>query len=232
MTMPFRVEPLRQLEGRLPGDLIAATLVVREGDAYLTDMRKIGFAEISAASSAPPASSGFEQLAPGQPVPDLALIDQRGRPFTLASERGKAVAITFIYTRCPLPTFCPMMDRHFGSIQRAAVNDPSMQDRVRLLSITFDPTYDTPEVLSRHARQVGADPSIWTFLTGDRDEIDRFLSRFGGTVNRNPRDPIDIVHNLRTAVIDPKGRLVKIYTGADWSPDRVVEDLKAALKAS
>jgi protein SCO1/2 len=150
----------------------------------------------------------------------------------VSEARGKAVALTFIYTRCPLPTFCPMMDRHFAAIQRAAAKDSALKGRIRLFSVTFDPAYDTPRVLAAHARSAGADPSIWTFLTGDRDEIDRFLARFGGTVERNPKDPIDIVHNLRTIVVDPKGRLVKIYTGADWSPEALGADLKAALNAS
>jgi protein SCO1/2 len=135
--------------------------------------------------------------------------------------------MTFIYTRCPLPTFCPLMDRHFAAMQSSLAEDPSLQ-RVLLVTVSFDPAADTPPVLREHARQLKADPRRWTFLTGDRDEVDRFASRFGVSVSRALNDPRDITHNLRTAIVDAGGRLVKVYTGNDWTPDQILADLKQA----
>jgi len=97
---------------------------------------------------------------------------------------------------------------------------------VRLVTVSFDPTTDTPPVLKAHARKLNADPARWTFLTGDRDEIDRFASRFGVQVSRALNDPRDITHNLRTAIVDADGRLVKVYTGNEWTAEQVLADLK------
>jgi len=88
-------------------------------------------------------------------------------------DEGKALVVTFIYTKCPMPTFCPLMDRHFATMQ-AKLKEKNNDLDVRLLSVSFDPVTDTPPVLKRHAQTLGADPRIWTFLTGDRDEIDQW----------------------------------------------------------
>jgi cytochrome oxidase Cu insertion factor (SCO1/SenC/PrrC family) len=86
---------------------------------------------------------------------------------------------------------------------------------------------DTPAVLKKHAGDLKADPARWTFLTGDRDKIDQFASRFGMTITRATDDPVNITHNLRTAIVDADGKLVKVYTGPDWKPDQLIADLKA-----
>lgn len=233
MTMPFPVTDQAQVGARTLGELVSGTLVVSSRGAYLTNLERVGFAPVDEAAAAPPAAaSGFELLEPGEPLPDAPFVDQAGEPFRLPSVRGRAVALTFIYTRCPLPTFCPMMDRHFAELQRAIAADPQLDDRVRLLSISFDPAYDTPPVLARHAETLGADPAVWKFLTGDRDEIDRFAARFGVTIARNENDPLDIAHNLRTAVVDPAGRLVKVYVGNEWQPSDVLADLTGVVEVS
>ena len=134
--------------------------------------------------------------------------------------------MTFIYTRCPLPTFCPLMDRHFAALQTSLKADASLQ-AVRLVTVSFDPITDTPAVLREHARRLNADLTRWTFLTGDRDEIDQFAARFGVSISRAMNDARDITHNLRTAIIDADGKVVKLYTGNDWSPEQVLADLKA-----
>jgi protein SCO1/2 len=97
---------------------------------------------------------------------------------------------------------------------------------VRLVSVSFDPATDTPPVLKRHAKELGADSRIWTFLTGDRDAIDQFAARFGVSVARALDDQRDITHNLRTAIIGADGKVVKIYTGNEWTPQEVVDEVK------
>ena len=95
--------------------------------------------------------------------------------------------------------------------------------RVRLVQI------DTPEVLRTHATSLGADPRLWSFVTGDRDEIDKWASGFGLSVSRATNDPRDITHNLRTALLDRQGNLVQIYTGNEWTPEQVLADVRVMV---
>jgi protein SCO1 len=231
MTMPFKVRPWKDAEGRAAGDLISATLVVSHDEAYLKDVKKTGEAPPDVPPPAPTATSGFELLKPGAEVPDQAFVDEHGKPRRLSEFKGRALAITFIYTRCPMPTFCPLMDRHFATLQKSLERDATLRTRVHLLSVSFDPAYDTPEVLRKHAASLGANPAMWNFLTGDRDEIDRFGMRFGVSVTREGANADQITHNLRTLVIDRQGRLVKVYTGFDWTPDQILKDLEPLARS-
>jgi protein SCO1/2 len=228
MTMPYDVEDAKALDGLAAGDLINATLVVFSNGAHLTGIKKVGSAPLEkppADAAMPTASSGFELLKPGEPVPNSAFLDQDGARRTFADFKGSRVVMTFIYTKCPLPTFCPLMDRRFASMQKPLADDPAMKD-VRLVTVSFDPVTDTPPVLKAHARSLNADLKRWTFLTGDRDEIDKFAARFGVQVSRAMNDPRDITHNLRTVVIGKDGKLANVYTGNDWSVEQVLEDVK------
>lgn len=226
MTMPYRVKDRQLLDGIAPGDLVDATLVIVSNDAYLTQVKKIGQAPLEKPpAEVPSASSGFELLKLGEAVPDGQFVDENGRKRAFSSLKGSPVVVTFMYTRCPLPTFCPLMDRHFASIQQTLETDPALK-KVHLLSISFDPLTDTPPVLKAHARELLADPARWTFFTGDRDDIDRFAARFGVSVSRDLNDPLDITHTLRTAIVDAEGKLVKVYVGNEWTPSQVLADLR------
>jgi protein SCO1 len=229
MTMPYDVREPKALDGIAPGDLITATLVVISNGAYLTDIKKTGSAPLPPKPPEPPdpsASSGFELLKPGDEVPDTAFVDQDGRKRRFSGFKGSPVVMTFIYTKCPLPTFCPLMDRHFASMQKPLKAEPALA-KVHLVTVSFDPATDTPPVLKAHAQQVEADLSRWTFLTGDRDEVDRFAARFGVSVERAMNDARDITHNLRTVIVDADGRLAKVYVGNEWTPDQVLADLRS-----
>jgi protein SCO1 len=235
MTMPYTVRDGKQLEGVTPGDLINAKLVVLSNDAYLTDLKKVGQAPLPSPppdTPAPSASSGFELLKPGEQVPDTTFVDQDGKRRTFASFKGSPVVLTFIYTRCPMPTFCPLVDQHFATIQGRVKEDPALRGRVRLVSVSFDPTTDTPPVLKQHARKLAADLKTWSFLTGNRDDIDQFAARFGVSVVRALNDQRDITHNLRTAIVDGEGKLVKVYIGNEWTPDQVIADLTPVVHAN
>lgn len=225
MTMPFKVRNRRLLEGRVPGDLVRATLVVQDSDAHLRTLERVGSAPVPANPAAPLR----EVLNPGDPVPDGTFTDDAGAPRKLTDWRGQALAVTFIYTRCPLPNFCPLMDQHFKRVQESVAREADLRGRVHLLSVSFDPDYDRPPVLAARARQLEADGTIWTFLTGDRNEIERFSARFGISLVRNEASPQEIVHNLRTAVIDPGGRLVTIVSGNEWTPQELLASLRKAL---
>lgn len=227
MTMPFRVEDAPAMASAKPGDLIRATLVVEDAAGYLKNVTTTGSAPLAEAPPAP----RMDLLQPGEAVPDAAFVDSTGAARRLSDWRGKAIAVTFIYTRCPVPNFCPLMDRHFGEVQRTLLEDAQLAARAHLVSISFDPAYDTPTVLAAHAKKAGADPRTWTMLTGERKEVDAFGSRLGVSIIPDEASAPEIVHNLRTAVIDPEGRLVKIFNGGDWTPGELLDALKGASVA-
>ena len=225
MTMPYKVKDLALLEGRQPGDLITATLLVSESEGVLSSIIKTGSAPLD---QPPPAETvtPIEVLIAGEPLPEALLVDQTGTARAFSSFRGHRLALTFIYTTCPMPDFCPLMDRNFAAVQNLIEKSPAMSD-VRLLSITIDPARDTPPILAAHAARLKADPVVWSFLTGDEAELSRFAAQFGLAVVRNGDDPSDIAHTLRTAVIDAEGRLSKTHTGNSWTPAELFADLSA-----
>jgi protein SCO1/2 len=222
MTMPFKVSEPKLLDGIAAGDLVTATLVVGDNEAHLSTIARTGHASLPPGEPVPAAAHILE---PGAPVPDVALVDESGAPRHLSEWKGRTLVVTFVYTRCPLPEFCPRMDRNFAEVQRAIGANPRLRDRVHLLSVSFDPEYDTPAVLREHARRVGADPATWTYATGERDAIDAFGKALGMSVFRDDLEKQQIVHNLRTAVVGGDGRLVTIFNGNDWA----TADLLAVL---
>lgn len=227
MKMAYFLKAGTRADGFGPGDLFTATLVVNGGDLYLQDLHKTGHAPL------PPESRPIrimDVMAPGDQVPDDALVDQSGATRHLSDWRGQALAVTFVYTRCPVPDFCPLMDRHFVDLQRAILGDTTLRDKVHLLSVSFDPAHDTPAVIAAHAKERGADPRVWSYLTGEPAAIDHLTSRFGVSAIAEHDSAESITHNLRTAVIDVKGRLVTIYTGNEWTVDGLLNDLRAQVR--
>lgn len=156
MTMPYKVGDSSVLDGLAPGDLIAARLAVSDSGAVVTSAQKTGTAPLQTPPPAPVTRSGFELIKIGEQVPDQAFVDQDGRSRTLSAIRdGRALALTFIYTRCPMPNFCPLMDRNFADLQKRAGASPRLGDSIRLLSVSFDPQYDTPPFSRRTPRSSG-----------------------------------------------------------------------------
>jgi protein SCO1/2 len=229
MTMPFRVQDPALLEGRTAGDLVSATLNVGPRSAWISEMTTTGHAPLpDDAPAAPPAASGVELLAPGATVPDTPLRASDGATLSLADARGRATAVTFIYTRCPLPSYCPLMDRRFTEIQRRAAGDAVLSGRVSLVTISFDPAFDTPARLSAHAASLGADPAVWRFATFDEPAAAaRFAAKFGVNVIREADGTI--THNLRTLVVDPAGKVVSVHDGNVWTADELLADLRGAV---
>jgi protein SCO1/2 len=121
------------------------------------------------------------------------------------------------------------MERNFAEVQKKVAADPELRGHVRLAAISFDPQHDTPAVLKARAAATHADPAVWSYLTGTPETIDHVTERFG--VSATPEPDTTITHNLRTAIIDPRGRVATIYTGNEWTPDQMVDALKHALTA-
>lgn len=227
MTMPYPVLDAKEYEGLAPGDLINAELIVEPTRAYLQKVKKVGNAPVEGAA-APAAVGGFELVKMGAPVPDQAFVDQDGKSVSLSAFRGEALVVTFIYTSCPMPTFCPLMDQNFAKMQ-AKLKENNNLLKTHLLSVSFDPQIDTPKVLKAHAGTLGADPRLWSFVTGDRDEIDKWAAGFGVSISRAMNDPRDITHNLRTALIDRQGNLVQVYPGNEWTPEQILADIRVMV---
>ena len=224
MTMPYFVRPPAELDGLVKGDLVTSTLVLKGSEIFLTDLKKTGHADLP--PDAKPVKI-MDVMQPGDEVPDDALVDQAGATHKLSDWRGRALAVTFVYTRCPLADFCPLMDKRFSELEKGIAADPRLRDRVHLVSVSFDPAHDTPDVIATHAKNAGADPRTWSYLTGTLAAIDHVTSRFGVSTIVETDAPT-ITHNLRTALVDPKGRLVTIHSGNDWTVDALLADLRDA----
>lgn len=223
MTMPFKVSEPALLNGLEPGDLVQATLVVKDYTGYLSALRRTGH-ETPPPFETPPVAV----LQPGDRVPDVRFVDETATTRAIGDWRGKVLVVTFIYTRCPFPDFCPRMDRQFKNVQTDVLADPQLRDRVALLSVTFDPAFDTPPVLAAHAKQLGADPRIWHFATGDREAIEGFASRLGVSVIREGTNAENVTHNLRTAVIGADGTLRTVFSGTEWTPAQLIDAVRQA----
>jgi protein SCO1/2 len=225
MTMPFKVPDKTEFGSVAPGDLITATLVVEETAGYLEDVAKTGSAPLPPEAKLLPRATILE---PGDAVPDVSFTDQTGASRRLSDWRGKVVALTFIYTRCPIPNFCPLMDRHFAAVQRQVKAEALLDSRVHLVSISFDPEHDTPEVLAKHGARVGADPGQWSFVTAPWEVIDPFARVFGVAIMRDDKPTQEILHNLRTAIIGKDGRLVRVLNGNEWTPEELMTAIREA----
>ena len=231
MTMPYTVKDAALLKERVPGDLITATLVVAPEGAFLSAITKTGFAPVPEdARTTIPAAANVHLLQAGDRIPETKLIDQDGNPISLTDFKGSAVAVTFIYTRCPLAQFCPLIDRRFAEVQKLVAADQALAGRVRLVSISFDPQFDRAETLRAHARKLDADPAVWRFATAEQAIVDRLAAEFGVNVIREKDGTI--THNLRTAVVAPTGHVASIVDNNAWSADELVAALKNALTAA
>jgi len=228
MTMAFPVRDDPRVVALLrPGDRIEATLVV-DGSAYfLENVLTKGFVPTPTRSGSSSSLSARPQpnrgVAVGELVPDFTLTDQTGKSIRLSQFRGEPVAVTFVYTRCPIATACPLTVGKFSKVAAALSREKFGQ----LLAVTVDPEGDTPAVLKEFAAHVGADPARWKFLTGEPAAVARVAERFG--VLYYP-DHGQIVHSQTVAIVDPDGRVANVYFGEQWEPEAVLQDLEKARK--
>ncbi len=227
MTMPFSVAEPKMLAELRPGDEIEAKLVVGEKSSRLEGI------VVSRHGTAPATQVIPEQGPygkPGDAAPATVLVGQDGKPLSLADYKGKAVALTFIFTRCPLPEFCPRMNAQFAEMEALLAKEPALYAKTQLLSVSFDPEHDTPQVLREYRERflkgvTGVAPAHWKFATGTPDRIKEFATFFGLTYLKSGDQ---FVHSLATAVIGPDGKVVSIRRGNDWEPPEVIADLRKA----
>lgn len=225
MTMPFNVRDEWVFASAPPGARLEATLVVSGRDSWLEDIvvRTPAAAGAAAEAVIPAPDAGAE-------VPSIDLLDQSGRTLALAAYAGDYYAYTFIYTRCPLPDFCPLMSENFDTIFSAVEADPVRYGNLKLLSISIDHEYDTPEVLAEYAQRyleedVPEGFERWRFATSDAEGL-HDLGEFSGL--RFMPDRSEFVHSLRTVLVDPSGHVMRAFIGNAWKPDELLEALAVA----
>jgi protein SCO1/2 len=228
MTMPFTVRDDWPFEVLAPGDRITATLVVDGPESWLENV----IISKSNTEAVPLSSAGATEAQPGDTVPDFTLVNQNNRMIRTSQYRGKALLLTFIYTRCPLPEYCTLMSNNFAEIDRELEKTPELYDKTRLLSISIDPEYDTPAVLrsygaSHTGRYEDEKFTHWEFATGTKEQV-KEVAKFFGLQYFPEKD--QIVHGLRTVIVGPDGKVVKVYRGNEWKPSEVVGDLQALLR--
>lgn len=227
MTMGFDVAGPAMLEASSlrAGDRVRFRLHVDE-EHTLADRfeRQSAGAPAAVETSVQPA---VHRVQVGDVVPDFALVDENGRPLARADLGGKATLVTFVFTRCPIPEYCPAMARRFGELQKAIGADANLRTRAELLSITLDPDYDRPAVLKAYGEAVGANPDIWRFATGPEADVNALVKAFSVYVERNG---VTLDHTLCTALIDPTGRIVDIWRGNGWKKADVLAAIAHAAQ--
>ena len=227
MTMVFPAPDSEAVLGRLrPGTEVQGTLVVEKDGYRLENLSEAAPEDRQAGKLATPIVHAVTPepnrgVDVGEEVPDFALTDQTGKIVRLSQMRGEPVAVTFVYTRCPIATACPLTTAKFSKLDAMLRKEPAG----RLFVITVDPEKDTPAVLAQYARKAGADPARWKFLTGSPQDVADVASRFG--VLYYPERG-QVIHTQAVAVVDPRGRLATIYYGENWEPEHLLRDMKKA----
>ena len=234
MAMPYKVKPTATLNHLIPGDSISAEVVVVEADPknedassdyWLENVRTVTHIDSTPAAAA----NSLHTPTPGEDVPDFSFTNQADKKIALKQYRGNVLFVTFIYTRCPFPDFCPRMSTNFSEIYKQLGTNPALAGS-HLLSISFDPEHDAPKVLRDYGFSVAHthDPALfsrWEFAAANAADLPKIADFFALTVK--PENGL-ITHNLSTVVIGPDGKIVKWYHGSDWQPSDLIKDAGSA----
>jgi protein SCO1/2 len=231
MTMSLPVKDATLLRDLRSGDSVQFELLVTSDDSWIARIEKVP-SDATATQTVAKATPSLgeletERIHTGEVVPDFKLTNQDGRPIHLSDFRGKAVVLTFIYTRCPLPNFCPLISKNFAELQQRLSKE--FPNKYQLLTITMDPEFDRPEVLKEYAARYEANPRDWTFATGDTATIN-FVAGLLGLYFERENGLIS--HDLRTALIGQDGRLVHLWKSNVWTPYEVQRRVRENLTGS
>jgi protein SCO1/2 len=226
MTMPFSVRDTNELHGLIPGEEITFTLIVTEDDSWIEDIEKTGVARnILPENAGIRIARDVEALVIGDPLPEYHFINEQGEPVSLSDYRGTALVLSFIFTRCPLPQYCPLTTKQLVATQETLKRGSAYPTNWQILAITLDPEFDTPARLKQFGASYGYDPTRFRFLTGELIEITALAEQFGllfwtedGTIN----------HNLRTVVVGADGIIRTNMIGNEWSVDTLVNEVVQA----
>jgi protein SCO1 len=221
MTMPFTLTDDWVYADLTPGAQIQATLVVDQGMSWLENPIITKVVDPTLARNE---ETGVEP-AIGADVPDFTLVNQDGKKISFKQFRGGPLVLTFIYTRCPLPDYCPLMSQNFAKVKAAVDANAKLKARTHLLSISVDPEFDKPSVLKTYGAGYIGKPDFkqWEFAAGTPDEVKK-VAEFFGLQYWPEKD--QIIHGLRTAIVSPDGKVVKVYRGNEWKPEEIVQELE------
>jgi protein SCO1/2 len=227
MTMPFVARDPKELKDLKPGDAIAFQLVVTAKEGWVEHIvPRTNAAPSPTKPAAVQVSRATEPLGEGDALPDYHFTNELGETVHLSQYKGRAVAFTFFFTSCPFPNFCPRMTANFSGATEQLAKIPGLAGRWQLLSISFDPKTDTPARLLAYAKTAHYDPANWSFLTGDPGQISELADQFGENFWT---DNGSISHNLRTVVVDPGGRVRKIFPSNNWTSEELVSEMTKVL---
>ena len=232
MTMPFEARITNELAGLKPGDEVSFRMLVTDQEGWIDQITKTGVTNVDE----PPPRETFRRvrfvdpLNIGDAMPDYPFTNELGQAIHLGQFKGQALGLTFIYTRCPLPMFCLRMSSNFADACRKLSTMPDAPKNWQLLSISFDPEHDTPQMLKGYAKRYDYDTNHWSFATGALIDIDAITEQFGLMF---PREGAGVTfnHNLRTVVVDAQGRVQKVFTGNEWKVEDFVEEMVKAAAA-
>ena len=231
MTMMLDVRDAKELDGLQPGDSVTFRMLVTEADGWIDQLKKVD----GPRTPLPPEPSTFrrvrdvEPLAVGDKMADYTFTNTLGRVVRLSDFKGQALAFTFIFTRCPFPTFCPRLSSSFETAQQQLKTMSGGPTNWHMLSITIDPDYDTLDRLKEYSAKYKADPKRWDFVTAPLIDITAIGEQFGLQFWRaNPNEPIN--HNVRTVVVDASGTIQWVTPDTDFKPDVLVEQMVKAAR--
>ena len=232
MTMPYKLKDPNILSELHPGDVLTADVMVSQSEDASVLLDHIDIVAQGKPDYRPAVT--YHVPAPGDAVPDFKLRNQDGRTIHLNQYRGQDLLITFIYTRCPLPNFCPLVTRNFAVISRDLASNPALKGKTHLICVSFDPENDTPERLKAYGQQyIGSDAKSafanWDFAVPGKPVLADMAKYFDVGISAGPDQTI--THTLSTTLIGRDGKVLKFYPGNEWTPDQVVNDIKQSLGA-
>lgn len=227
MTMPYPVVTSVDLSAVEPGDRINARVVVHEDGNYELDQ-----VTVTDSSHRQKEVKETRQLYPGEVIPDVGLVDQDGKTIQLSDFRGKTVLLTFIYTRCPMPTFCPRLSSLFAAVNKELAKDPKEYARTQLVSVSIDPKFDTPSVLRKYglAYLSGDEKGLghWVFTVPTPENLKKLAQAFALMYEEEDNQ---IAHSMSTVLIGPDGRLIKEWNVSDWTSAEAVAAMRQVENA-
>lgn len=228
MTMDFPVKNPEELATITAGDKITFTLNVSKESAWIDHIHPVGHSNKAPSSDAAKPSDDLSKLTPGDKLPDGDFITEEGRILHFSDFRGKVVAFTFFFTRCPIPDYCPLMNRNFEKTRALLLSSKADASKWQLLSLSFDGGYDHPEVLSAYAKAYRHEnPDHWLFGTASAKTLAQIGTPLGLRVMNQGSS---MAHNLRTVVIDPNGRVFHQFNDNSWTPAQLADVMQEALK--
>jgi protein SCO1/2 len=229
MTMPYKLKDASILSELHPGDRITADVLVSQDANADVLLDHIVVVAQGKPDYRPQVS--YHVPAPGDAVPDFKLRNQDGQSIHIAQFKGQDLLVTFIYTRCPRPDFCPRVTRNFAAVERQLAASPALTAKTHLLCVSFDPENDTPERLRAYGAQyIGSDAKTafahWDFAVPNKNLLPGMTQWFD--VGMSGAADGSITHTLSTTLIGPDGKVVRFYPGNEWTPEQIVGDLEQA----